>query len=115
MTKLDIKGRNLAENIRLIEDIFYYVQNYSHKGLVLLTDFRKAFDCLSWDFLFECLKRFGFKNEFCKWITTLYTNVKSCVKREWMVNRRNKHIKRCAPRLPPFSTFVYSCCRGVSY
>ena len=23
-----IKGRSLAENIRLIEDVFYYVQNY---------------------------------------------------------------------------------------
>ena len=55
-----INGRSLAENIRLIEDIFY-VKNYTNRGITLLSDFRKAFDCLSWDFLFECLHLFGFK------------------------------------------------------
>ena len=54
-----IKGRSLAENIRLIKDIFYYVQNYSFKGIALLSDFKKAFDCLSWNFLNECLHIFG--------------------------------------------------------
>lgn len=74
-----IKGRSLAENIRLIEDLFYYIQNYSHRGIALLSDFRKAFDCLSWDFLFECLHIFGFKKDFCKWVSTLYTNIQCCV------------------------------------
>ena len=74
-----IKGRSLAENIRMIEDLFYYVRNFSFKGIALLSDFKKAFDCLSWDFLKECLHLFGFKSDFCQWVSTLYSNISSSV------------------------------------
>ena len=101
-----IKGRSLAENIRLIEDVFYYVQNYSFKGIALLSDFKKAFDCLSWDFLKECLHIFGFKKEFCHWVSTLYSNISSCVNiNGWLTETIN--ISRGVRQGCPLSALLF--------
>ena len=48
-------------------------------GAILFLDFRKAFDTIEWDFLFNVLKRFGFKEQFITWIKVLYTDCKSCI------------------------------------
>ena len=101
-----IKGRSLAENVRLIEDIFYYVKTYRTRGIALLSDFRKAFDCLSWDFLFECLRMFGFKDDFCKWVSTFYTNIKSCVNvNGWLTEEIN--ISRGVRQGCPLSALLF--------
>ena len=101
-----IKGRSLAENIRLIEDVFYYVQNYSSKGIALLSDFKKAFDCLSWDFLNECLRIFGFKNGFCQWVSTLYSNISSSVNvNGWLTEKIN--ITRGVRQGCPLSALLF--------
>ena len=42
-------------------------------------DFEKAFDSLSWPFLFKALKSFNFGESFIKWVSTLYSNISSCV------------------------------------
>ena len=41
-----IKGRYIGENIRLIYDIMHYTQKLNIPGMLLLSDFEKAFDFL---------------------------------------------------------------------
>ena len=48
-------------------------------GFVLLIDFEKAFDSIEWPFLFNCLQKFNFGENFISWIKILYQNIKSCV------------------------------------
>ena len=48
-------------------------------GLMIFIDFRKAFDTLEWNFLFNCLDAFNFGPEFKRWIKTFYKNIQSCV------------------------------------
>ena len=43
------------------------------------TDFEKAFDSLSWNFLFKSMETFNFGEFFIKWICLLYTNISSCI------------------------------------
>ena len=43
-----ICGRYLGENIRLIYDIIHYTEEVNIPGLLLLIDFEKAFDSVSW-------------------------------------------------------------------
>ena len=101
-----IKGRSLAENVRLIEDIFFYVQNYSFKGIAMLSDFRKAFDRLRWDFLHECLCRFGFQQEFRRWVFTLYSNIYSSVNvNGWLTEKIN--ITRGVRQGCPLSALLF--------
>ena len=53
-----ISGRYIGENIRILYDILQYTEDYNLPGMLLLIDFEKAFDSLSWDFLFNVLTFF---------------------------------------------------------
>ena len=48
-------------------------------GLMLFIDFEKAFDTVSWKFLFKTLKCFNFGENFIKWIKILYQQPQACV------------------------------------
>ena len=48
-------------------------ENKNLPGLLLLIDFQKAFDSLSWKFLYNTLAFFGFDKQFIDWIT-LFNN-----------------------------------------
>lgn len=50
----------LGENIRLIYDIMNYTESKQIPGLIMLIDFEKAFDSVSWKFIFETLEYFNF-------------------------------------------------------
>ena len=50
-----ITGRFIGENIRLIYDILHYTESNDVPGLLMLNDFEKAFDTLSWKFIQETL------------------------------------------------------------
>ena len=51
-----IKGRYIGENIRLIYDLMNYTEQNNIQGLLLLIDFEKAFNSLSWQFIQKALK-----------------------------------------------------------
>ena len=74
-----IKGRNICENIRVIEDIIAYSDRFNVNGFIVLLDFQKAFDSVNIDFLKGTLKSFQFGPVFRRWIEVLYTNISSCV------------------------------------
>ena len=74
-----IKGRFMGENIRLVYDIMSYTKIKQLPGLVMLIDFEKAFDSLSWNFIFECLNFFNFGKAIQQWIEVFYKNISSCI------------------------------------
>ena len=69
-----IKGRSGICNARLIQDVLDYSAFNEIEGAVIFVDFRKAFDTLEWNFIDACLKKYGFKNNFRKWISVMYCN-----------------------------------------
>jgi hypothetical protein len=50
-----ITGRFIGENIRLLHDIICETQKQNIAGMLLLIDFEKAFDTVSWDFITKSL------------------------------------------------------------
>ena len=74
-----MSNRFIGENTRLIYDIIHYANSNQKPGLLMLIDFRKAFDSVSWKFLYSILTIFGFKDSFCKWIKVLNTNVSAAI------------------------------------
>ena len=74
-----IKGRGTYQNIRLLDDIIWYLNVNSLPGALIALDFSKAFDSLSKDFMLEILKKYNFGPEFISWITVLNCDTQSCV------------------------------------
>jgi len=74
-----LKGRYIGENIRTISDIIQYTSLKKQPGIILLLDFEKAFDTISWPFLFESLRQFKFGPMFIHWVKTCYTDIESTV------------------------------------
>ena len=75
-----IRGRAINDNARLLHDVISYANTNSVPLAVVSIDQMKALDRVSHDFLFKCLKRFGFGPSFIQWIQLLYTSVSSSVR-----------------------------------
>ena len=74
-----LKGRNISDCMRLVYDTMHYVEEQNIPGLLLLVDFKKAFDSISWSFLNDCLKVLGFGNGFIRWVSTFNTEIYASV------------------------------------
>ena len=74
-----ITGRNIAENLRAISDIFDYTKDFNVPGILISVDFHKAFDSLEHKFLYAVLEKFNLGPIFCKWVLLFYTSISSCV------------------------------------
>ena len=53
-----ISGRFIGDSTRLIYDIMHYLESNNIQGLLMLIDFEKAFDFVSWSFLYSVLDFF---------------------------------------------------------
>ena len=74
-----LTGRYIGENIRLMYDVLHLTEKNNIPGQILLVDFFKAFDSVSWSFIQRCLEFFNFGEMIKKWIKTFYTDISSCV------------------------------------
>ena len=74
-----IDGRFMGDTTRLIYDLIQITEDKQIPGLLMLIDFEKAFDSLSWNFLYKTLSFFNFGQNFIHWIQTLNTNVTASV------------------------------------
>ena len=50
----------MGENLRLLYDLMDYKNHRDLPGLLLLIDFEKAFDSVSWEFMFKVLDFYNF-------------------------------------------------------
>ena len=74
-----IKGRFIAESVRLIEDLLEYADQENEDGILFAADIEKAFDSVEHSFIYATLKKFGFGGNFIQWIRTLLSDAQSCV------------------------------------
>jgi len=74
-----VKGRMIFDSVRTIDDIMEYTKIKHIPGLIVAFDFEKAFDSLSWSFLFKALNSFNFGKSFISWVSVLYCNISSCI------------------------------------
>ena len=63
-----LEGRTINECTRIIYDIINESHQQNIEGLILLIDFEKAFDSISWDFIRNTIKKMNFGDSFIKWV-----------------------------------------------
>ena len=69
-----IKGRYIGEYSRIVSEIMEYTKRKKVTGFLKAIYMEKAFDSLSWRFLYKTLNFFNFEESFIHWINILYTN-----------------------------------------
>ncbi|XP_026399241.1 uncharacterized protein LOC113295102 [Papaver somniferum] len=64
-----MKGRNIHENISLASEMVNEIHIKRKDGnIVLKLDISQAFDTVSWSFVMEVFRRYGFSEKWCTWI-----------------------------------------------
>ena len=74
-----IKGRSIFDNLHLIRNVIDYIDQKDLAACFICVDQEKAFDRVSWSYMFDTLNAFGFSENFIKWIKLLYTDISSSV------------------------------------
>ena len=68
----DLEGRSGIFNTRLIQDMIDYSAFNNNDSVIIFADLKKAFDTLEWTFVDTCLKSYGVKDNFRKWVSVMY-------------------------------------------
>ena len=71
-------SRFLSKSGRLISDVLEITNSLDIEGILMTVDIEKAFDSINHSFLMCVLKKFGFDNDFRKWIQILMKHPESC-------------------------------------
>ena len=72
-----VKGRYIGQNIRLINDIMEHTKLHNIPGILLLLDFRKAFDKIEWSFIQNTLNFLKIGDGIKRSVSTFYTGPES--------------------------------------
>ena len=55
-----VKGRNITQNIQIVQDAIEYTKQKKMQKILLFLDFEKAFDSAEHNFIFKTLGKFNF-------------------------------------------------------
>jgi hypothetical protein len=88
-----IRGRSLHDNFILVRQVARKINLQRQPGVLLKLDLTRAFDSISWSFLFEVLRRMGFGERFLKWVSVLLYTANTRVLVNGVPGRRFVHVR----------------------
>ena len=88
-----IKGRNLHDNFMLVRQMARKINNRRETGTLLKLDISRAFDSLSWAFLFEVLRWMGFSEMLLNWIAISLRTATTRVSVNGIPGKRIAHVR----------------------
>ncbi|GJX84645.1 putative RNA-directed DNA polymerase, eukaryota, reverse transcriptase zinc-binding domain protein [Tanacetum coccineum] len=74
-----IKGRQILDGPLMLNEIVGWSKAKKRQLMVFKVDFEKAYDSVSWDYLFEVIGFMGFGDRWCSWIRGLLCSAKALV------------------------------------
>ena len=98
-----IKGRNIAQVLREIDDLVEFEKNRGSSNIFLSVDFEKAFDTISSTFIVEMCRAYGLGNNFMNWIEIIMNRRSACVKNNGFISNEfplSRGIRQGCPLSP---------------
>nr|GEV76896.1 RNA-directed DNA polymerase, eukaryota [Tanacetum cinerariifolium] len=74
-----IKHRQILDGPLMFNEVIQWCKNKKSKLMVFKIDFEKAFDSISWDFLFQVMHFMGFSKTWIKWISGCLNSASSSI------------------------------------
>ena len=109
-----ISNRFIGESTRLVYDLMNICEKKNITGLLMLIDFEKAFDSVSWRFLMKVLCFFNFGPNIQKWITLLNSNITAAVQQCGYLSEFF-NIERGCRQGDPISAYLFIICAQLLY
>ena len=82
-----VAGRYIGEVVRTTADIIEFAKVNNVSGIILLLDFEKAYDSISFSYIIKCLHTFNFCEDMITWVKILLNNFKAVI----------NHCGNCSP------------------
>ena len=107
-----IKGRFIGENTRLVYDVMQQSDMRNIPGLLLLLDFEKAYDSVSWKFMNKVLDFFGFGPQLKAWINLFNKRIIAAVSQCGFLSDFFP-INRGCRQGDPVSSYIFILCAEI--
>jgi hypothetical protein len=101
-----LKGRNISEAHRLIQDVIEYTDREDDDGIIIFLDQQKAFDRVEWGWVDHVLSKFNFGEKFREWVQMLFKYAQTCIKTNGFVSKYF-NISRSCRQGCPIAPLVY--------
>ncbi|KAJ3676138.1 hypothetical protein LUZ60_003550 [Juncus effusus] len=75
-----LKGRSIAESFAVTREVLQFYKRHKIPTVMMKVDFRKAFDNISWNFIYKLMEAKGFPRLWIQWIKNLMTSSSSIIK-----------------------------------
>lgn len=75
-----VPGRTILNNTFILRDLIILCKEKNIPAAIISVDQMKAFDRVNWSFIWKTLAKFGFGQNFIKWVKLLYSDAQSIVK-----------------------------------
>ncbi len=107
-----VPDRFIGEVTRTTYNIFQYAKEKNLPGMILLIDFEKAFDSVSFKMIDATLEMFGFGKYYREWITILLKDFEACINNSGNISQRFP-VKRGCRQGDPISGYLFILCIEV--
>ena len=104
-----VSGRFIGEAVRTTYDIFQWAKEKKRSGILLLIDFEKAYDSLSFEYIDKCLKFFNFGDTVIRWVNILLKNFSGVINHCGNISKRF-NIGRGARQGDPIASYLFIIC-----